>query len=102
MFMRSTSALLRFLILFCAFATLPTHAAQLPSAFTYQGRLQQNGVAASGNYDLHFILRDAATAGRQVGGPVALAPMAVRNGLLPVTVGYGSGAFVGRAPGIEV
>jgi len=31
------------------------------SAFTYQGRLVDNGAAANGTYDLQFVLRDAAT-----------------------------------------
>src|ERR1051326_6760258 len=56
-------------------------AAQIPSAFTYQGRLDNNGLPASGNYDLQFILRDAPAAGRQVGDIVTRAPVALSNGL---------------------
>src|SRR5439155_26038945 len=101
--MKSTVLLLRLLIVLCAcIGILPASAAQIPSAFTYQGRLQQNGVAASGNYDLQFILRDAATAGRQVGGPVALAPVAVSNGLFTVTLDFGSAAFDGNPRWLEV
>ncbi len=33
------------------------------TAFTYQGRLQTNGVPAEGPYDLRFTLHDAATLG---------------------------------------
>src|SRR5438034_1646878 len=102
MFMRFTSVLLRLLILLCAFDVALTHAALIPSAFTYQGRLQQNGVAASGNYDLQFILRDAATGGGQVGSPVVLAPVPVTNGLFTVTLDFGSAAFDGNPRWLEV
>ena len=47
------------------------------TAFTYQGRLTDNGGPANGNYDLQFVLRDAAMAGGQVGSAIVLAPVAV-------------------------
>ena len=37
------------------------------SAFTYQGRLTDNGQPATGGYDLVFSLHDSASGGSQVG-----------------------------------
>ena len=72
------------------------------SRFTYQGRLTEHGAPASGDYDLRFILRDAAVAGAQVGNTVALASVAVSNGLFTVTLDFGSAAFDGNPRWLEV
>jgi len=65
-----------------------------------QGRLADNGNPANGNYDLQFILRDAAT--NQVGSTVTLAPVLVTNGLFAVTLDFGANAFDGSARWLEI
>src|SRR5204862_4770211 len=101
--MKPRTTLLLFLVLCHGFPLLLLHGAPLPgSAFTYQGRLNRNGTPASGEYDLQFVLRDAATAGRQIGGAVALAPVAVSNGLFTVTLDFGSAACEGSPRWLEI
>jgi hypothetical protein len=51
------------------------------TAFTYQGRLNDGGVPAGGNYDLKFTLYDGLTGGSIVGSPLTNAPVGVSNGL---------------------
>lgn len=72
------------------------HAAPLGSAFTYQGRLNDGGVPATGAYDLQFSLHDAATGGAVVAGPVEHANISVSNGLFAVQLDFGSGPFSGQ------
>jgi len=72
------------------------------SAFTYQGRLTEHGAPASGDYDLRFLLRDAAVAGGQVGNAIVLAPVAVSNGLFTVALDFGSVAFDGNPRWLEI
>jgi hypothetical protein len=72
------------------------------TAFTYQGRLQTNGVPAEGPYDLRFTLHDAATLGNQVGGPLTNSATGVTNGLFTVTLNFGSGPFNGSARWLQV
>src|SRR5947209_20321245 len=43
--------------------------APIGSGFTYQGRLNNNGSPADGQYDLQFTLYDALSAGNVVGTP---------------------------------
>ena len=42
------------------------------TAFSYQGRLTDNGSPANGNYDLRFNSLDAGTAGNQFGPTITL------------------------------
>lgn len=71
------------------------YAAALGTAFTYQGRLADNGSPASGNYDLRFTVWDSAAGGLQVGGAVVLAPVSVSGGLFTVPLDFGPGIFTG-------
>ena len=69
------------------------HAAAIGTAFTYQGRLADNGSPANGNYDLQFTVWDSAVGGLQVGGTVVLAPVSVSGGLFTVPLDFGAGIF---------
>ena len=70
------------------------------NAFSYQGRLNDGTNPASGNYDLQFILFDAANGGGALGGTNTLVP--VSGGLFTVTLDFGSGAFNGAARWLEI
>ncbi|MCX6902141.1 MAG: tail fiber domain-containing protein [Verrucomicrobia bacterium] len=79
-----------------------TRAESLGSAFTYQGKLTDGGQSAQGNYDLRFILYDAATDGHSVAGPVTNSPVAVNNGLFTTSLDFGAGLFTGEARWLEI
>ena len=65
------------------------------TAFTYQGRLNNNGASAGGSYDLTFTLFATNTSGVALAGPVTNAATAVTNGLFTVTLDFGGGLFTG-------
>src|SRR4030095_5529747 len=71
------------------------------TAFTYQGRLNDNGSPAGGTYDLRFAIYDAATAGAQQGGALTNAGTAVSNGLFTVTLDFGN-QFSGADRWLEI
>jgi hypothetical protein len=72
------------------------------TAFTYQGRLTDNGIPANGNYDLRFFIYDALTGGSVVAGPITNAPVAVSNGLFTVALDFGSGVFTGPSRWLQI
>src|SRR3954462_3576922 len=73
-----------------------------PSAFTYQGRLNQGGIPADALYEMQFGLYDTVTNGNLVGVPVTVAPVPVTNGLFSVSLDFGATAFNGAARWLEV
>jgi len=73
------------------------------TAFTYQGRLNDSGSPANGNYDLEFTLFDAATTnGNQIGGTVTNLGVSVNNGLFTTTIDFGSGIFTGNPLWLQI
>jgi len=62
------------------------------TAFTYQGKLVDNGNPASGNYDLTFKLFDTATvgSGSQQGANLSLTSVAVASGVFAVQLDFGA------------
>ncbi len=89
-----------------------TAAAQfaIGSAFTYQGRLQQDGQPLNGAVDLLFTLWDSQADGSSVGFPVQLSNVPVVNGLFTVTLNesgdfgpaFGFDAFNGTPRYLEI
>jgi hypothetical protein len=76
-------------------------AAPLGTAFSYQGRLDAGGGAASGTYDFQFILYDADVGGSQVGPLLLRDDVAVAAGLFTVPLDFGS-VFDGNARYLEI
>src|SRR3974390_2650015 len=73
------------------------------SAFTYQGRLNDGGPLANGNYDLKFTLFAASAAGNALGaGPVTNADLGLSNGLFTVTLDFGAGLFPSADRWLEI
>ena len=66
-----------------------------PTAFTYQGRLTDNGNPINGFFDITFSLWNAASGPSQVGGTWTNSATPVSNGLFTATVDFGSSAFTG-------
>ena len=73
---------------------------QLPD-FVYQGRLEQAGAPANGNFDLSFALFDAPTAGNPVGSVIQQPDFPVTNGLFSVSLAF-PGAFTGTQLYLQV
>jgi hypothetical protein len=72
------------------------------TAFSYQGRLNNNGSPATGIYDLRFTIYDAVTNGNVVSGVLTNTATPVTNGLFAVTLDFGNGVFTGPARWLEL
>jgi hypothetical protein len=94
--------LLLTVLLLLASAGALTRGEHMGTAFTYQGRLTDNGTAASGSYDVLFTLHDAATGGNKIGPSVQVAPTVVTDGLLTATLDFGATAFLGDSRWLQI
>src|SRR5438046_751193 len=69
------------------------------TTFTYQGRLQDGGSNANGNYDFQFTLWDALSGGTQQPQPTPITvirtSVTVANGIFTVQLDFGATAFPG-------
>lgn len=93
------------LVVLAALAFLPqfsTALAQGTTAFTFQGRLNTTGGAATGSYDMTFAIWDANAAGDLIAGPITNSAVAVTNGLFTVTLNFGPGVFNGTNYWVEM
>ena len=74
------------------------------TAFTFQGRLNDTGVPASGSYDLQLKLYDTAVlgTGTQVGATVTFSAVPVTNGAFSVQPDFTANAFSGADRFVEV
>ena len=72
------------------------------TAFTYQGQLQNNGLPASGTYNLTFSLFTLGSGGSPVAGPVTTNGVIVTNGLFTVLIDFGSGVWNGTTNWLEI
>jgi hypothetical protein len=90
-----------------ALLALPTLNSQLSTAhaqgtaFTYQGRLNTNGVPAAGLFDFEFSLYNAASGGGQVGSTITQTAVGVTNGLFTTSLDFG-GVFTGNATWLAI
>jgi len=71
------------------------------TAFTYQGRLGQDGAPANGNYDFRFGLYTNVSTGSQVGSLETNANTAVSNGVFTTTLNF-SNVFNGTAYWLDI
>ena len=72
------------------------------TAFTHQGRLTDNGAAASGAYDLQFALFDALSGGAQQGATITRDDVPVTNGVFTVALDFGAAPFTGVARFLQI
>jgi hypothetical protein len=89
-------------ILTLAFIAVAVSARAQSSAFTYHGRLNNNGTPVTGAYDMQFSVYDADAAGQLVAGPVSLNALGVANGLFQARIDFGAGVFTGPARWLEI
>ena len=86
---------LTFLLL--ALLMWPVVAHSQGTAFTYNGRLDNNGVPVNGSYDMRFTIYDASAGNNVIAGPLLITPVDVVNGLFTVRIEFGAGVFTGEA-----
>lgn len=72
------------------------------SAFTYQGKLNNNGTPANGIFEVQFTLFDAAADGTQIGEIVTIPGVTAVNGIFTTTLDFGAAAFDGAARFLEI
>jgi hypothetical protein len=72
------------------------------TAFTYQGRLNNNGAPASGSYDFQFKLYNNPTSKIPIGGSLQTNAIPVNNGLFMMTLDFGPSVFTGTNYWLEV
>jgi hypothetical protein len=93
---------LRNLALACVFGwTIGITAAAQTTAFTFQGRLQREGVPAVGSYDLRFTLYDAVQEGNSLGPVLTNSAVDVNGGLFAVPLDFGN-EFSGSHRWVEI
>ena len=93
-----------FRLLLLLLLTLPpgTLAAPLGSAFSYQGRLLDAGIPASGSYDFRFALFSVEIGGAPLGTAQTNENVAVSNGVFATVIDFGSNTFNGAAYWLEI
>ncbi len=89
-------------ILLLVLLGLPALVRAQGTAFSYQGHLVENGVAANGGHDFIFSLFDSAAAGAQVGPDMTLNNIPVASGEFNVTLDFGADAFPGGPRWLEI
>ena len=86
-----------------ALCAAETFAAQLGTAFTYQGRLSDGGAPANGKYDLIFTLHDDPLNPGALGNVIVTQPNTpVSNGLFTVQLDFGATFFNGQSRWLEI
>jgi hypothetical protein len=91
-------------VFLCGLAVLAsaTVARAQGTAFTYNGRLSDNGSPANGSYDFQFTVYDAGTNGNIIAGPTTASATGVTNGAFVVTLDFGSGVFTGAGRWLDI
>jgi hypothetical protein len=74
----------------------------LGTAFTYQGRLEENGGPVGGPCNFRFALYDAGSDGSQIGPIETRMDVELTDGRFAVNLDFGSGAFGGEARWLEI
>jgi hypothetical protein len=101
---RNVSALIVATLLMFALSTTTLRAQT--TAFTYQGRLSDSSMAASGTYDFQFALYDAASGGTQQpdASPVTVtrSGVDVNSGVFTMPLDFGAEAFPGADRFLEI
>ena len=97
--MKKLSSLLLLAVVFSFSRESAVHAQG--SAFTYQGRLIDQGARANGIYDFRFTLYDAEAGGTAIGSSRNYGT-AVSNGLFTLTLDFGDEPFTGPARWLEM
>ncbi len=76
--------------------------AQTPTTFTYQGRLYNNGVLASGNYALRIRPYTQVTGGGPLAAALTVPAVNVVDGIFSTTLDFGTAVFLGDPVWLEI
>ena len=98
--LKGTLALCVCIGLFSALA--PSDTPAQTTAFTYQGKLADNGADVNGLYDFTMTLWDAGTNGTQIGPTLNLVNRQVTDGIFTLTLNFGPGVFTGQFRFLEI
>lgn len=79
-----------FAVVLLAFAT---QASAVSTPFSFQGTLEDAGVAANGSYDLQFVMKTAT--GVALSAPITVEDVPVVGGVFTVQLDFGNGFFTG-------
>jgi hypothetical protein len=71
------------------------------TAFSVQGRLNNNGAPANGTYDMRLSVFGAASGPPLIAGPITVAGVGVTNGIFSVIADFGPGVFTGDPRWLE-
>ena len=74
----------------------------MSAAFSYQGRLNDQGSLANGTYDLRLSLFGSPRGGSAAAGPLTNSAVAVTGGVFTVVLDFGAGVFDGTSYWLEV
>jgi hypothetical protein len=85
-----------------ALLSVPILARAQGTAFTYQGRLVENGVSANGSYDFVFSVFPSEVGGAPLGVPVPLDAVAVSAGQFTAPLDFGAGVFTGAPRWLQI
>jgi len=77
-------------------------AGNLPTVFTYQGRLDEGGSPAEGLHDFTFALWDSLAGGLPVSAVIGVNDVPVADGLFTVQLDFGAVIFDGSARFLEI
>ena len=72
------------------------------TAFTYQGRLTDDGHPAQGDYDFQFKIFNVQSSGSQIGGIITANGVNVASGRFTVLLDFGASIFTGPARWLEI
>src|SRR5882762_621029 len=87
-------SILRNIFVGLIFVCLTTSAAfAQTTAFTYQGKLNDNGTPATGSYEMRFRLFNQAENGFEFGTPKIMSDIAVRDGIFTIKIDVGDWTF---------
>jgi hypothetical protein len=75
---------------------------QTGTVFTYQGQLRDGNGPVNGICDLRFTLWDAAEGGSQLGSPLTLEAIELKDGLFTARLDFGAAAFRGQVRWLAV
>ncbi len=70
--------------------------------FSYQGRLEDAGRAANGEFDLRFRLYGAPSGGAQIGGTISVNDWPITDGLITTSLDFGVSPFSGAPRWLQI
>lgn len=90
------------LLLITAGVCIPEQARAQSTAFSYQGKLTENNVASSGNYDFQMAVYGVSSGGSPIGAVLTAEDVMVSGGIFTLYPDFGTGVFDGQPRWLEI